>query len=65
MCNRDVLEPKGMGTKIPDLKGLVDFLKTYYIEEILDLVNEYPEKNNIYIKYRDARNYSFGLAEAL
>ena len=28
-------------------------------------MNEYPEKNNIYIKYKDARTYSSGLAEAL
>ena len=65
MSNRDVWEPTGMGIKIPDMKGLIDFFKTYYEEEIIELANDYPEKDYIYIKFKDARNYSSGLAEAL
>lgn len=65
MCNRDVWEPTGMGIKIPDMKGLIYFLGTYCEEEIIELANEYPEKDYIYIKFKDARTYSAGLAEAL
>ena len=65
MYSRDVWEPMGIEMKIPDMRALTDFLETYCKEEIIDLANEYPEKNYIYIKFKDARNYSAGLAEAL
>ena len=65
MCNRDVWEPMGIGIKIPNIRELSEFFKIYCEQEILDLVNEYPEKNYIYIKFKDARKYSSGLAEAL
>lgn len=29
MSNRDVWEPTGMGIKIPDIIGIIDFLGTY------------------------------------
>ena len=65
MCNRDVWEPTGLKIKIPNMGGLIDFFETYYGEEILELANEYPEKDYIYVKFKDARTYSAGLAEAL
>lgn len=65
MSNRDVWEPTGMGIKIPYLTELTDFFETYYDEEIIELANEYPDKNYLYIKFMDARKYSYGLAEAL
>ena len=65
MHNRDVWGPTELEIRIPDMKELISFFKTYYEEEILDLVNEYPEKNCIYIKFKDVQKYSSGLAEAL
>ncbi len=65
MSNRDVWKPTGLEMMIPERRELINFFKTYYEEEILQLANEYPEKDYIYIKFMDALNYSSGLADAL
>lgn len=54
-----------LGIGIPDLSSLKEFFETYCEDEIYELLNNYPDKQNICIDLNAVRNFSVGLEQAI
>lgn len=63
--SKDTFFTTELGIGIPCLEDLKGFFETYCIDEIYELLNNYPDKRNICIDLTNVQKFSRGLEQAL